>query len=300
MKSIKEYISENEILSGGTSACAGCGALIGLRYVLYVLGENTIVCNPACCMTLINYAPHSCMNCSWIHTAFECMGSTASGIRHSLNAKGENMNVVVYAGDGGTYDIGMQSLSFAAVNNENIIYICYNNSGYGNTGFQWSTATSYGADTKTQPRGSETPIANAKEPKDMAKIVAAHGDHCYVATANIAFPIDYMNKVEKAKNYDGFSYIEVLIPCCTGWGFDSSQTITIGKAADKCGAWPLYEIENGILTLNKKYNKLESVDNYLNMQNRYKALPEMGRVVLQNLIEDKIDELKKKNGKKYV
>lgn len=298
-KSIKD-IPEKEIMVGGTSSCSGCGATIGLKLVLKVLGENTVIINPACCMTLVAYFPHSPFNCSWIHNAFECSASTAAGIRHSLDAQGKDMNVVAYAGDGGTYDIGFQALSFAAVNNENIIYICYNNSGYGNTGFQWSTATSYGADTKTQPRGSQAPLGNSKEPKDMPKIVAAHGKHCYVATANISYPIDLMNKVEKAKEYKGFSYIEILIPCTTGWAFDPSMTITIGKEANKCGAWPLYEIENGILTLNKKYEKLNFVDDYLNMQGRYKALPEEGRKVLQDMITNKIQDLKDRNGKVYV
>ena len=300
IKSIKE-IPVNNVLTGGTSACAGCASLIALKLILKVLGEDTIICNPASCSTLFAMYPHSPFDCSWIHSAFENMGSTASGIRHSLDAQGiKDTNVLVYAGDGSCYDIGFQALSFAALNNENIIYVCYNNAGYSNTGFQWSTATPYGADTKTQPRGVNAPLANHKEPKDMIKIMASHGKHMHVSTANVSYPVDLINKIERAKNYTGFSYIEVLIPCCTGWGFESSQTISIGREADQTGSWPLLEIEDRILTLNKKYNNLKPIDNYVKIQGRYKALPEDGIKELQKLTIDRMIELKERNGKVYV
>ena len=294
MKSIREYKPEDDILCGGTSACAGCGALIGLRHVLYVLGENTIVCNPACCMTLINYHPKSCMNCSWIHTAFECMGSTASGIRHALDAKGEDMNVVVYAGDGGTADIGMQSLSHAAYCDEDIIYVEYDNNCYGNTGGQWSTQTMKGASTKTRPN------PNPDIPKNMEKIISATNPNAYIATANIAEPVDLINKIEKAKNHKGFSFIHLIVPCVTNWIYESQYTIEIGRITDKCGAFPLFEIEDRILTLSKKYKNLETIDKWVSSQGRYKSLTPKDKDELQNFITERMDELKDRNGKVYV
>ena len=294
MKSFKDYLPENEILCGGTSACAGCGALIGLRHALYVLGDNTIVCNPACCMTLINYFDKSCMNCSWIHTAFECMGSTASGIRHSLDAQGKDMNVVVYAGDGGTADIGMQSLSHAAYCDEDIIYIEYDNNCYGNTGGQWSSQTMTGASTKTKIN------SNMDIPKNMEKIMASTNPNAYIATANISYPVDFMNKVEKAKNHKGFSFIHLIVPCVTNWIFETQYTIEIGKLTDKCGAFPLFEIENRILTLSKKYDKLEHVDKWTSSQGRFKTITPEAKDKLQTFVNERMAELKERNGKVFV
>lgn len=296
-------IPEEEVLVGGTSACAGCGALIALKNALKVLGEDTIIVNPAGCMTLLPMWPYSPFKCSFIHNAFENAACTASGIRHVLDIKGEDQNVVVWAGDGSTYDIGFQALSFAATTDENIIYVCYNNQAYSNTGFQWSTATPFGSDSKTQPRGKLNTLGskpkNKIQQKNMMKIMAAHG--VPAASASIGDIPDFITKIEKAIEHKGFFYIEVHIPCTAGWGFEPKYTIKMAKEAVNNGIWPIYEVDkDGILTLNKNPKQLKPVDDYVNSQARYKALPLEGRIVLQDLINRNFEELRKLNGKKYV
>lgn len=287
-------IMNEDILVGGTSMCAGCGALLGLKFALKVLGENTVVCNPACCMTLTQYYPYSSLKCSFIHTAFECMGSTASGIRHSLDAQGLDMNVLVYGGDGGMADIGFQALNHACYNNEDIIMIEYDNNCYGNTGGQWSTQTMTGASTKTRPN------PNQDIPKNMEKILSATNPKAYIATANIAYPDDLMRKVEKARDHKGFSFIHIIIPCVTNWVFDTKDTIEIGRLTDKCGAFPLFEIEDRVLTLSKKYSNIDPVDKWVKSQGRFKSITPEAFDKLQNFICERMVELKKRNGEVFV
>ena len=287
-------IINEDILVGGTSMCAGCGALLGLKYTLKVLGENTVVCNPACCMTLTQYYPHSSLKCSFIHTAFECMGSTASGVRHSLDAQGLDMNVIVYGGDGGMADIGFQALNHACYNNEDIIMIEYDNNCYGNTGGQWSTQTMVGASTKTKP------YPNPSLPKNMEKILCATNPYAYIATANIAYPDDLMQKVEKARDRKGFSFIHIIVPCTTNWIFDSKDTIQIGKLTDMCGAFPLFEVEDRVLTLSKKYDNVESVKQWVSMQGRFKSMDNEDEIRLQLFVNKRMSELKERNGKVFV
>lgn len=295
IKGIKEIDITTECMVGGTSACAGCGALIGLRFILKVLGEDTIICNPASCSTLFAYHPYSPFNCSWIHTAFECMGATASGIRHSLDMQNnETTNVVVYGGDGSTFDIGLQSLNHAAYCNENIIYVCYDNGCYGNTGGQWSTATPTGASTKTRP------YPNPDRPKNIEKIIAATNPNAYIATANIGFPTDLINKIEMAKETKNFSFIHIIIPCTTNWIFPASKTIEIAKLTDSCGAFPLFEVEDRVLTLNKKYENIELVDKWVKAQGRFKAMDSRDLKRLQFFVAERMDELKERNGKVFV
>jgi pyruvate ferredoxin oxidoreductase beta subunit len=297
-KSLKD-IPEQDYFTGGSSACAGCGPSLGLKLALKVLGPETIIINSAGCMTLLPLYPNTPLKASWIHNAIENAASTAAGARHGLDMMGNrDMNVVVYAGDGATYDIGFASLSAAAAKNERIIYICYNNQSYGNTGFQWSTATPYGSETKTTPRGKENPTGTTIVNKDMLKIMGAH--RVYAATASLADPVDFLNKLSRAKERDGFSYIELLGACTAGWNYDPRLTIKISKLAVRCGMWPLYEIEHGMLTLNKDFSELKPIDEFLKMQGRYRALPPDGVERLQALINEHWAELKEYNKQRYV
>lgn len=297
-KSIKD-LPEVELFTGGSAACAGCGPSMGLKLALKALGPDTIIVNASGCMTLLPLYPNTPLKVSWIHNAIENAASTAAGARHGLDMQGmEDMNLVVYAGDGATYDIGFASLSAAAAKNERIIYICYNNQSYGNTGFQWSTATPYGSETKTTPRGKENPIGTTNVHKDMLKIMGAH--RVYAATASLAYPVDYLNKLAMAKQRDGFSYIELLGACTAGWNYDPRLTVKISRLAVRTGMWPLYEIDDGVLQLNKDFRELKPVEEFLALQGRYRRLPGEGVANLQSMIEKQWATLKEYNGKRYV
>jgi pyruvate ferredoxin oxidoreductase beta subunit len=298
IKNIKD-IPEIELFTGGSSACAGCGPSMGLKLALKALGPRTIIVNASGCMTLLPIYPNTPLKVSWIHNAIENASSTAAGARHGLDVLGvEDTNVVVYAGDGATYDIGFASLSAAAVKNERIIYICYNNQSYGNTGFQWSSATPYGSETKTTPRGKQNPIGTTIHNKDMLKIMGVH--EVYAATASLAYPVDFLNKINKSKARNGFSYIELLGTCATGWNFDPRFTVKISRLAVHCGMWPLYEIEDRVLSLSKDFKQLKPVDEYLQLQGRYKQLPPDGVARLQSIIDKHWTQLKEYNHRRYV
>ena len=202
----------------------------------------------------------------WIHLAIENAAAGASGIRAALKQRRKkNINVICYAGDGATYDIGFQSLSSAVERGDKFIYICYNNQSFSNTGVQKSGATPEKAYTTTTPKG------NPFKRKPLVKIMAAHGMP-YTATACVSFPMDYMKKLRKASKINGPSFIDLLCPCPTGWGFHSSRMVEVGKLAVLTGAWPLYEIENGKFKLTYTPAKLLPVERYLSLQYRFKHL----------------------------
>jgi len=264
-------IPDENLLEGGSFSCAGCGGELGLKLALKVLGEDTIVVNASGCMTLLSNWPTSPLKVPFIHSAIENAASTATGIRHALKALNREMNILCYAGDGATYDIGFQSLSGAASRGDDMVYVCYNNSCFGNTGNQWSTATPKFARTTTSPPGSES-HGNALSRKDMAKIMGAHG--CYSATASTALPLDFMRKVEKARKYKGLGFVDLLVNCPTNWGFEPKEGIDIVMKAVFTGIWPLYEVENGMMTINYDPGpgKFQPVKNFLKGQQRFRHL----------------------------
>jgi pyruvate ferredoxin oxidoreductase beta subunit len=272
VKSIRDVPGVSYV-TGGAGTCAGCPGILGLRMALKVLGKNTILVNASGCMTLLCNYPKTPLKVSWLHNAIENAGSSATGVYRALRRLGieKNMNVLCYAGDGATYDIGLQSLSGAVARKEDFAYICYNNQSYGNTGVQCASSTPYGAKTKTTPEG------NPLEKKNMPKIIASHGDYVYVATASLAYPLDYMRKVQRAARHKGPGYVELLAPCPPGWLFDASKTIEVSKKAVETAAWPLYEIKEGVLNMSHIPNKIKPIEEYLSMQGRFKGLS--GRVV---------------------
>lgn len=242
-------VPEIELLAPGHRGCAGCGASIGVRLALKVLGKNTVAISATGCLEVMTTPfPESAWEIPFIHVAFENSAAVASGVERALKAQGkEDVNVVAFGGDGGTVDIGLQALSGAMERGHNMLYICYDNEAYMNTGIQRSGATPYGASTTTSPAGNQS-FGKTETKKNMPLIMAAHGIP-YVATASIAYPEDYMKKVKKAAEVDGPAYIHLHQPCTTGWGFDPSQTIDIGRKAVESGAWSLYEIDHGNLKL---------------------------------------------------
>ena len=266
-------LPDEELFTYGHRACAGCGAAIAVRLALKVAGKDVIVVQPTGCMEVVSTPyPETSWKVPYIHVAFENAAAVASGVWRALKVLGKKTKVLAIGGDGGTVDIGLQALSGALERGENITYICYDNEAYMNTGVQRSGATPFGASTTTSPAGKVS-FGEDRPKKDMPHIVASHNVP-YVATASIGYPLDYMRKVKKALEIEGPAYIHVLAPCPTGWGFDSSKTVEIGKLAVDTGMWILYEIENGVERITYKPRKRKPVAEYLKAQRRFRHLSE--------------------------
>ncbi len=267
MHKIKIPLAEN--LGHGHLACAGCGAAVSMRLTLKALGEKTVMVFPASCWSIIpGFWPYSSFRITAVHAGFVTAGATASGIRAALDIRGDRETVVAaWAGDGGTFDIGLQALSGAAERNEDFIYICNDNEGYMNTGTQRSSATPMFAWTTT------TPVLRPKEnpKKDIMAIMADH-QIPYAATATIAYPEDLLRKMEKAKSIRGTRFIHLFSPCPPGWKIPSELTVKLSRLAVLTGVFPLYEVENGEkVTINFK-PKARPVQEYLKLQGRFNHL----------------------------
>jgi pyruvate ferredoxin oxidoreductase beta subunit len=213
--------------------------------------------------------PETAWGVPWIHSLFENVAAVASGIEASLKRQGRSEKVVCVAGDGATFDIGVLCISGAFERGHDITYICYDNEAYMNTGIQRSGATPYGASTTTSPAG-KCSAGNLLPKKDMPGILAAHGAP-YVATASIAYPNDFIKKVERAINTPGPCYIQVHTPCCTGWGFESGETLAMAKLAIETGLWVNYEMVDGRVEKAKKVRR-KPVEEYLAKQKRFRHL----------------------------
>ena len=270
---IKDLPTE-ECYIPGSAACPGCPATMALRIVYKALGKNTIMTVPACCTAVIeSIHPNTSFNIPTMNIAFEAAAAGASGIEAALRQLGKgDTTVVAWAGDGGTYDIGIQALSGALERGTNFIYICYNNEIYSNTGIQRSGATPYAAWTTTTV-GGKTEFR-----KEMGEIIMAH--HIpYAAQACISYPEDLFNKLRKAKSIKGPKYIEIMAPCPPGWRFGMEKTVEMGTMAVETGAWALYEYENGKMTFNGKSKlilegKIERkpVEDWIKYQGRFRHL----------------------------
>jgi len=267
-------VSQEEFFASGHRACAGCACVLAIRYALKALGKNTIAVSATGCMEVISSPyPEVAWNVPWIHEAFENAAATASGVEAALKALGrEEVNVIAFAGDGGTADIGIQALSGAAERNHNMIYVCYDNEAYMNTGVQRSSSTPFGAATTTTPVGKHS-FGEDRPKKDVTRIMLAH-DIPYAATANVAFPLDYMEKIKKASRINGFKYIHVFAPCPTGWGSEGEKSIEIARLATDTGYWVLYEVENGKMRITYKPTEKKPIKEYLKFQRRFRHLNE--------------------------
>lgn len=256
----------------GHKACAGCGGSLAVRTALKVLGENAVAVLPAGCMSAVGFNfPQLCFSNNAIISTFAGTASMLTGVEAGLRAIGrKDFTAVGFAGDGGTADIGIQALSGAIDRNDNIIYICYDNEAYMNTGIQKSGLTPFGAKTTTTPAGNNI-HGNIRPKKNMFEIVAAH-DIPYAATASIGYISDFLNKVEKASKIQGTKYIHVIAPCPTGWGVAANETVEIAREIVDCGLWYLAEYENGSFKLNKNPKQFSDVGEYLKKQGRFKHL----------------------------
>ncbi len=270
---IKDIPTE-ECYIPGSAACPGCPATMAMRIVFKAIGKKMVMIVPACCTAVIeSLHPHTSFDIPTMNIAFEAAAAGASGVEAGLRMQGKSdITVVAWAGDGGTYDIGIQALSGALERNTNFIYICYNNQIYSNTGIQRSGATPYAAWTTTTV-GGKTEFR-----KEMGEIIQAH--HIpYAAQACVGYPEDLYNKVKKAKGIKGPKYIEILAPCPPGWRFAMEKTVDMGLLAVETGAWALYEYENYKVTFNGKSKlilegkiQLKPIEEWIKYQGRFRHL----------------------------
>jgi pyruvate/2-oxoacid:ferredoxin oxidoreductase beta subunit len=264
----KFLIEDEKVFSGGLS-CRGCGWALLVRHLASILGEDTVYVVPASCFSIIaGPYPLNEIKGSVVHTVFAAAPATATGIRAALDRKGKkDATVAILAGDGGTFDIGFQSLSGAASRGENILYVVNNNGAYMNTGIQTSTATPYGAVTTTNPK------ANYKKtwPKDLMGIIAAHNIP-YAATCSLAFIEDYRRKIQKAKETEGFRLLMIDGPCPPGHKTDPAQSITIARLAVETKLFPLFEVEHQKFRVNYFPKEKVPVERCLEKQGRFRHL----------------------------
>lgn len=296
LKNLPKY----EGFAPGHRACQGCGTVLPLRLALKALGPNTIAVTATGCMEIISSPfPYTSWEVPWIHVAFENAASVASGIEAAikvLKRKGklkpkEKINVVVFAGDGATFDIGLQWLSGALERGHDFIYICLDNEAYMNTGVQRSSATPFGAHTTTSPAGKIIKGQTTWK-KNLMGIVVAHNIP-YAATANPAYPIDLMNKVKKAALINGPAFLHVFATCPTGWGAKSEDSLTLAKLAVETRIFPLFEVIDGRYILNKKIDKPKPVEEYLKLQRRFRHLTSEQIEYIQKRVNEEYEKLVK-------
>lgn len=294
MASLKDLAKKNESLIGGHRACAGCGATIVARQVLLASPDPVAVVSATGCLEVVTTIfPYTAWAVPFLHNAFENAAATLSGVSaayEALKKKGkiaQKINLVAFGGDGGTYDIGLQSLSGAMERGHNLLYVCYNNQAYMNTGVQRSGATPQGANTTTEAAG-KVGKGKIKYAKDLTMIIAAH-DVPYVAQAVVGNWADLTRKAEKAYSIMGAKFINVLQPCRLGWAYKPEETAAIGRlAADTC-FWPLYEVEHGVLKISYKPREKKPVIEFLKKQDRYRHIFKQGSEPLVEEIQKEID-----------
>ncbi|MBU0535555.1 MAG: pyruvate synthase subunit beta [Nanoarchaeota archaeon] len=284
-------IPTEEFFAPGHRACAGCAQSLAVRLVLKASGKNTIVANATGCLEVFSTPyPETSWRVPWVHAAFETAASVASGVDRALRKlnKRQSINLLAFAGDGGTFDIGFQALSGAAERRHKFTYVCFDNGAYMNTGIQRSGATPRYAATTTTPAGKKV-HGKTEFKKNLPLIMAAHG--CYVATASVAFPHDLIKKVQKALNFDGVSYVQVYSPCPTGWGTPSNISIEIAKLAFKAKVTPLFEIEDGVVKITNRPSAELPVQEYLLKQKRFKHLNESEIAEIQSHVDSEWEKL---------
>ena len=293
-------------LAPGHSACAGCAFPSIVRTILGEATTPVVISNATGCLEVTSTIyPYTAWNVPYIHSAFENASATISGVERAylaLRKKGKidkKIKFVVFGGDGGTYDIGLQSLSGALERGHNFLYVVYDNGGYMNTGNQRSSATPYGAGTETTPVGKES-FGKMEMRKNLMEIVNAHRIS-YVAQGNIAYLADLKRKARKALEVEGPSFLSVFSPCTNNWKFPTSQYVAIAKLATETNFWPLYEIsaqggsasggESRKYTLNSEPKTLKPVTEFLKTQGRFKHLfSEKNKSVIERIQKMTNDE----------
>ena len=294
----RRFVTGDENFSPGHRACIGCGEALAMRQVVKALGDNIILVNATGCSEIIASAlPTTSWKIPWIHTLFENTASVASGIESALKVlerkgKRKKAKVVAFAGDGGTSDIGLQALSGALERGHDLLYVCFDNEAYMNTGIQRSSSTPYGAWTTTAPSGKMS-IGQKTWKKNMPAIAIAH-DIPYMATACPSYPFDLMDKVKKAVSVDGPSYLHIYVVCPTGWRCKTNLTIRLGKLAVETGIFPLYEVEEGKYKMSVDPPELTPIKDYFKIQGRFKHLSDEVIEEIQKKVTGDYQRLKDK------
>ena len=280
---LKEIVANKPaIFEAGHRMCAGCGAPVVGRMVMRALheGDHAVVANATGCMEVSTCIyPYTSWSSSYIHTAFECAGATCSGVEaayKSMKRQGklpedEHFKFIAFGGDGGTYDIGLQSLSGAMERGHDMTYVCYDNGAYMNTGIQRSSATPHFADTTTTPAGKVIP-GKMQVRKDLTEVMEAHHLPYVAQTAAFANFKDLYEKAEKAIYTKGATFLNVLAPCPRGWGYSTDELMKINKLAIDTCYWPLYEVENGKYKITYKPAKKLPIEEFLRPQRRFKHM----------------------------
>ena len=297
MATLKELTHNPDRLAGGHRLCAGCGASIAVRQVLLGAGENEVVagCATGCLEVSTTIYPYSSWRVPFIHNAFENSSATISGVEAAFKglqrggkiAADKKVKFVAFGGDGGTYDIGLQALSGAMERGHDMVYVCYDNGAYMNTGIQRSSATPMGAWATTSEVG-KAQQGKAQRRKDLTSIIAAHGVP-YVAQASVSHWRDLTSKAEKAFAVDGPAFLNVMSPCPRGWRTPSGKTIELAKAAVQTGFWPLFEVEDGVWRQTVKVPNRKPVEEFLKPQGRFKHLFALGNEELLAAVQAEVD-----------
>lgn len=295
MTTIKDLAKRKEILSGGHRLCAGCGAAVAVRQVLLSVGSNVVLAVATGCVEVsTTIYPYTAWRSPVIHSAFENAAATISGVEsayQALKRRGRidrELYFVAFGGDGGTYDIGLQSLSGALERGHRLLYVCYNNEAYMNTGIQRSSATPLGAWTTTTPVGKKFP-GKLRWRKNLTWIAAAHPD-TYVAQASISHWKDVSRKVEKALAYGGPSFLNIIAPCPRGWRCKESLSIELARLAVETCYWPLFEVEKGKWKISFAPRHRKPLEDWLKPQGRFSHLFKKENQPLLEELKKRVDE----------
>ncbi|MCR5627638.1 MAG: pyruvate ferredoxin oxidoreductase [Lachnospiraceae bacterium] len=296
---LKEIMNKPERLTPGHRMCAGCGATIGVRAVLRALheGDRAVIGNATGCLEVSTYTyPYTAWEDSYIHNAFENAGATLSGVEtayKALKKRGRipedvNYKFITFGGDGGTYDIGFQSLSGAMERGHDMVYVCYDNGAYMNTGIQRSSATPMYADTTTTPVGKAS-NGKIQRRKDLSSIIAEH----YVPyVAQTTFTKDFRDihtKSERAIYTEGAAFLNMLAPCPRGWRYDTADVMKICQLAIDTCYWPLFEVDHGKWTLSYEPKKKLPIEEFLRVQGRFKHMFKPGNEDLIVAFQQEVD-----------
>jgi len=297
---VPKLAPRKEYFAPGHRACVGCGEMLAVRQVCKALGRETIVINSTGCIEIVSSLfPQTTWEVPWMHTLFENAAAVASGVESAIKVmqrkgkyRAKKVNILAMGGDGATADIGLQALSGALERGHNLLYVCFDNEAYMNTGIQRSSSTPYGAVTTTSPSGSKS-IGQQTQKKNLPAIAVAHNID-YVATASPAYPFDLMEKVKKGMNVDGPAYIQVFSPCPTGWRSPGELSVALARMVVEAGVFPLYEVVKGKYKMSMDFENLRSIKEYMKPQGRFRHLTENDIEAIQAKVIEDYNNLKEK------
>ena len=294
---LRENLEKGERLCGGHRMCAGCGSPVAVRSVLRALNpeDHAVVCSATSCLEVSTFMyPYTARKDSFIHNAFENAGATMSGVETAYRAMKKRGKIdgtwkfIAFGGDGGTYDIGFQSLSGAMERGHDMVYVCYDNEAYMNTGIQRSSSTPHFADTTTTPAGSVIP-GKIQQKKNLTRIMVAHNIPYVAQTTFYGNFKDIEEKAHKAIYTPGPAFLNVMAPCPRGWRYPSEKLMEVTKAAVETCLWPLYEVVDGKYSLTYEPKKKWPIEEYLKLQGRFSHMFKPGNEWMIEQVQKEID-----------